>query len=217
MSAPASGARPRGRPKVEDTLDGGVMLDAALRAFARDGYEGVSVRTLSRELGVSHNLLHQRFGSKADIWRAAVDHGFGRVVALMEQVFDPSVTDPLEQAKIGIRRFVVFSAEHPELLGLMDIEARQESDRLDYVFERYIKPSVAGLTAAVEHLVAAGQIRPVDVRQLHFLVAHGAIAPFTLVPLAERFDPRSPLDPALVEAHADLVADLVIEGLRIRN
>jgi TetR/AcrR family transcriptional regulator len=52
-----------GRPKTQDapvTLE--QILDAAFRAFATCGYNGVAVRTLNRELGVSHNLIHQRFG-----------------------------------------------------------------------------------------------------------------------------------------------------------
>ncbi len=49
------------------------ILGAALRAFATHGYEGVSVRTLNRELGVSHSLINGRFGSKEDLWYATVD------------------------------------------------------------------------------------------------------------------------------------------------
>ncbi|MDT7670530.1 MAG: TetR/AcrR family transcriptional regulator, partial [Pseudonocardiales bacterium] len=72
-----SPSRPRGRPRKDSgpaPVDD--VLAAALHAFATHGYQGVSVRTLNRELGVSHNLLHQRFGSKEAIWYAAVDWGF---------------------------------------------------------------------------------------------------------------------------------------------
>src|ERR1700747_1594581 len=140
MSSTPPSARRRGRPRVEDTVDAAEILDAALRAFARSGFDGVSVATLNRELGVSHNLIHQRFGSKADLWRAAVDHGFGRMVRHMQGVFDPTISDPLEQLRLAIRSFVVFSSEHPELLGLMDVEARQDTDRLAYIYETYIAP-----------------------------------------------------------------------------
>jgi AcrR family transcriptional regulator len=63
--------RPRGHPsKQEAPTTEDQVLRAALHAFATDGFNGVSVRTLSSELGVSHNLLHQRFGSKDALWRA---------------------------------------------------------------------------------------------------------------------------------------------------
>ncbi|HEY6575085.1 MAG TPA: helix-turn-helix domain-containing protein, partial [Mycobacterium sp.] len=47
------------------------ILEAALVAFATYGYDGVSLRTLNRDLGVSHNLIYQRFGGKDDLWRAS--------------------------------------------------------------------------------------------------------------------------------------------------
>ena len=145
MSSPPPVARRRGRPKAGEAVDAGAILDAALRAFARHGFDGVSVATLNRELGVSHNLIHQRFGSKAELWRAAVDHGFGRMVRHMEGVFDPTISDPLEQLRLAIRSFIVFSAEHPELLALMDIEARQDTDRLAYIYETYMAPMYGGI------------------------------------------------------------------------
>ena len=40
---------------------------------------------------------------------------------------------------------------------------------------------------------------------------------FTLVPLARHFDDADPLDPAEIEAHADLTADLLIRALEIHE
>src|SRR3979411_1069084 len=96
-----------GRPKAQDapaTLE--QILDAAFRAFATYGYDGVSVRTLNRELGVSHNLIHQRFGSKQGLWYAAVDRAFGQQVTELATGVDPTVADPLDQLNYAIRRFV---------------------------------------------------------------------------------------------------------------
>ena len=53
--AKTSEAKRTGRPKAQDapvTVE--QILDAAFRAFATYGYDGVAVRTLNRELGVSH-------------------------------------------------------------------------------------------------------------------------------------------------------------------
>jgi hypothetical protein len=52
-------------------------------------------------------------------------------------------------------------------------------------------------------------------REFHFLVAHGAGAIYSLVPLATLFDPAPPGDPAAIEEHARLVSDLIVEGLRL--
>src|SRR3954452_18659968 len=105
--AQASDVKRAGRPKAEDapvTLE--QILDAAFRAFATYGYDGVAVRTLNRELGVSHNLIHQRFGSKQALWYAAVDRAFGEQVTELATSFDPTLTDALDQLNHAIRRFV---------------------------------------------------------------------------------------------------------------
>jgi TetR/AcrR family transcriptional regulator len=217
MGPTTSGNRRAGRPSAEAAIPEAVLLDAALRAFATYGYDGVSVRTLNRELGVSHNLINQRFGSKQGLWRAAVDYGFGDLVRHMEGVFDPTLTDPLDQLALVIGAFLRFSAEHPYLLGLMDIEGRLESHRLAYIYDHYIAPALAGVGRLLDHLVAGGRIRPIPLRSLHFLIAHGAAAPFTLVPLAERFDHSNPLAPRNVERHANLISEIIINGLRIAD
>jgi AcrR family transcriptional regulator len=214
--AASTDRRRTGRPKTEDapaTLE--QILDAAFRAFATYGYDGVSVRMLNRELGVSHNLIHQRFGSKQGLWYAAVDRAFGRQVAELAIAFDPTLSDPLDQLNHAIRRFLVYSAEHPELLGLMNVEGRVESDRLDYIYDSYVEPALAPLGRLLDFLIAEGRIRPISLRSLHFLVAHGATAPFTLTPLARRFDPADPLNPAQIAEHTALAADVITNGLRL--
>jgi TetR/AcrR family transcriptional regulator len=205
-----------GRPRAQDapvTLE--QILDAAFRAFATYGYDGAAVRTLNRELGVSHNLIHQRFGSKQGLWYAAVDRAFGEQVTQLATAFDPTLTDPLDQLNYAIRRFVHYSAERPELLGLMNIEARVDSERLDYIYDNYIAPALAPLGRLLDHLRENGRIRPISLRALFFLIAHGAASPFTLAPLARHFDDTDPLDSNQVAEQAALTADVITSGLRL--
>ena len=214
MSTDPSSRRP-GRPKAEEapaTVD--AMLAAALAAFATHGYDGVSVNALSRELGVSHNLLHQRFGSKGGLWYAAVDWGFGGMADELARAVDPTLTDPLDQLALILRRFLEVSAERPELVGLMNIEGREDSARLDYLFEHYVDPLTAPIGRLLGHLAEGGRIRPVSGRAFHFLITHGAAAPFTLTALARHLDPVDPLDPAERDAYIDMVVGLLLAGLR---
>lgn len=212
-----TGERKRtGRPRAQDapvTLE--QILDAGFRAFATYGYDGVTVRTLNRELGVSHNLIHQRFGSKQGLWYAAVDRAFSQQVTQLATAFDPTLDDPLDQLNHAIRRFVRYSAERPELLGLMNIEARVDGERLDYIYDTYVAPALAPLGRLLDHLHENGRIRPISLRALFFLIAHGAAAPFTLAPLARHFDNTDPLDPDQVAEQAALTADVITSGLRL--
>jgi AcrR family transcriptional regulator len=207
--------RRRGRPKAADAVPLDGILTVALRQFATLGYDGTSLRTINRELGVSHNLIYQRFGTKDDLWRAAVDYGFGGLVKEMQGVFDPIITEPLEQLRLAIRRFLVYSAARPELLALMNNEGCQDTDRLRYIFNTYIEPSQVPIVRLLNHLAEEGTIRRVSHRSFFFLVTHGGASQFSLVPLAELLDPAPPNDPAGIEQQADLVSTVLIEGLRL--
>jgi TetR/AcrR family transcriptional regulator len=214
--AQISARKRTGRPKAQDapvTLE--QILDAAFRAFATYGYDGVAVRTLNRELGVSHNLIHQRFGSKLGLWYAAVDRAFGQQVTELATAFDPTLADPLDQLNHAIRRFVHYNADRPELLGMMNIEGRVAGERLDYIYDNYIAPALAPLGRLLEHLRKEGRIRPITIQALFFLIAHGAAAPFTLAPLARHFENTDPLDPSEVAEQAALTADVITSGLRL--
>ena len=207
--------RPRGRPKASESVPLEEILGRALTMFATVGYDGMSLRTLNRELGVSHNLIYQRFGTKQELWRAAVDFGFGRLMRHMQGLFDPTLTDPLEQLRVAAHRFLIYSADHPELVALMNIEGRQDTDRLSYIYDTYIEPVLKDVARLLAHLADQKVIRPIPLRTFHFLLAHGATAPQGLVPLATKFDPTSPREPAAIDEHAALVSTILVEGLRL--
>jgi AcrR family transcriptional regulator len=213
---PTNEGRRTGRPRTEDApVTREQILDAAFRAFATYGYDGVAVRTLNRELGVSHNLIHQRFGSKKQLWCAAVDRAFGQQVTALATAFDPTLSDPLDQLNHWIRRFVHYCAERPELLGMMNIEGRVDGERLDYIYDNYVGPALAPLGLLLDHLRENGRIRPISLRALWILIGHGAAAPFTLAPFARRLDKADPFDPDQVAEQAAITADVITNGLRV--
>lgn len=53
------------------------ILLSALRLFARDGYEAVSVSSIAAELGITKGALYRHYQSKRDI--------FDHILARMEQ------------------------------------------------------------------------------------------------------------------------------------
>lgn len=50
------------------------MLASGLRLFSARGYDGVSVREMASELGVTHPLIHYYLGSKSEIFGAVLRH-----------------------------------------------------------------------------------------------------------------------------------------------
>lgn len=213
-------SRPRGRPAAGDpsTVTTEALLDRALASFAERGYDGTSVRELARELGVSHNLIPQRIGSKEQLWYAAVDQGFS---ALAGALADAAVTqesgDDLQRLRALVVRFVEANAARPSLLRLINQEAAAPGPRLDHLFDRYIDPVREFGEDLLARLRAEGRVRTGSVALVYFLMTHGAGGPAAFPALAGRFGAAvDPDDPVAVHRHAVEVTDLLFDGLVLR-
>lgn len=59
------------------TFDRDQAIDIAMRLFWRHGYEGVSLNDLTVAIGIAPPSLYAAFGSKAGLYREALDRYFG--------------------------------------------------------------------------------------------------------------------------------------------
>jgi len=215
MAEPVVSHRRRGRPPGDaaPVAPNDDLLPLALEAFADLGYEGASMRALCRRIGVSHNLLHQRFGSKERLWYAAVDHGFE---ALASQLVVGSQadeqTDDLERLRLLMIRWLEVMAASPALLKVINQESTTGGPRLDYMFDTYIRPVTNVVAEFLDGLERQGLVRHLDPGTWHFLLVHGAGGPLSLRALAERFGGAPASDEAVSRYAADVV-DVLLSGL----
>jgi AcrR family transcriptional regulator len=82
---PGAPARTGRRPGPNRTR--AAILDAARAAFAGRGYDAVSIRAVARDAGVDPALVHRFFGSKEELFVAAMElpvSPAGLVAALLE-------------------------------------------------------------------------------------------------------------------------------------
>lgn len=212
MTAP----RRRGRPAADEVaLATDDLLDGALEAFADRGFDGTSVRELARRLGVSHNLIPQRIGSKERLWFAAVDHGFGALSADLAVAIEASAgLDDVEQLRALVTAFIAANARRPALLRIINQEAVADGPRLDHLFVNYIEPVRRYGVAVLARLEDQGRVRSGSVGLVYFLMTHGAAGPVALPGLAERFgETVDPHDEEAVQRHAEATAAMIFDGL----
>ena len=209
-------ARPRGRPRKDaDFAPTDKVMAAAIEAFSVHGYNGVSLRTVNDQLGVSRNLLYQRFGSKADLWRAAVDWAFRPLVEYLEDADDESA-DPMIRLRMLIRNFIEYSATRPYLARLITVEGAAPTDRSDYLYHNYIRPVQRRFIPVFEQLRGQGRIKNIPTEIFYFLLTSGGTAPFGQIGLVSLMAPRlaSP-DDNQVRLYAENVADMLLNGLSL--
>lgn len=193
----------------ERTPDDSALFDAALAEFAEQGFDGASMRSLCRRLGVSHNLIHERYGTKVDLWKRAVDHGFSSLAASLVEAAAGSPADPFDRLRAILVRYVQVTAERPELIRIINYEAIHPGERLDHLFTNYLEPAHRVADSALVMLEDAGRARRIPAATLHFLIGHGAGGLASLPALAGRFDAADP-DPV---TQATAAVDLVLRGI----
>lgn len=207
-------ARPRGRPRGDDmtVISREALLEAALKAFAEVGYEGMSMRELSRRLGISHSLLNIRFGSKSDLWQAAVDHGVQSLAARIDAAIhgeDPE--EKLRNAAIGLLEALAAS---PSFLQLINYEGSRDTPRLAYIRQALISRRFTMIDEIVVEGVRKGVFRKIQSSLVFLLLAHGGGAVFGLKPLARSLGLSQAGDADEIRAKAGLIADVIIRGLK---
>lgn len=209
-SAVTSPPTPRGRPRI---FDDATILDAALQAFATLGYDGMSIRALNKDLGLSHATVNQRFGTKSSLYTAAIEHGFRSLLDdLNAEIGALDIPDdPIDELRVRFRAFLIASSRRPHIGRLMNNEGLVDSLRLDRIFRRFVEPAMRVTTQLMDRLAAEGRIIRVSERLVFFMLVQGGSMPFTMSAMAARFDHVN--GPVVPESLASDVADFLVRGM----
>jgi AcrR family transcriptional regulator len=127
-----------------------LILDAAIRVFADQGYHGARVGDIAEHAGVAHGLLYHYFASKDDVLRTIFVENWGELIARFRAVelADEGADEKLEAiAKILLRTW----RNDPALVTVMVREvarSHQLQDRVDEVREAF---------AIVQRVIEEGQ------------------------------------------------------------
>jgi TetR/AcrR family transcriptional regulator len=161
-----------GRPPAgaEDLPSERHIIDRGLAAFAELGYDGTTVRELARRLGVSHNFINDRYGSKASFWTFVVDGAQSSMRQALTDVLATDYDDDLEQLRDVVRTFHRMSLSEPNLARIIQYEATQGGDRLQHVISRHLAPVRDAVAPLVARLIAEGRVRPIPLDTMVFAV-----------------------------------------------
>ncbi|MFF4714811.1 TetR family transcriptional regulator [Streptomyces eurythermus] len=109
-SAPRPGARRRGRPpRTESAGTRDRILAAAREEFSARGYEKTSVRGIAKAAGVDPALVHHYFGTKEQVFEAAIEVAFAPALDAPDAVAE----GPADGVGERLTRFVLGIWEDP--------------------------------------------------------------------------------------------------------
>ncbi len=189
------------------------ILDAALRAFSRDGFDGASLPKIAEMAKIAHPLIHYHFGSKDNLWRETVDYALGDLSREASTISTASRgLSPLDRLRVLIRALTHFAARCPDHFGLILAEARSDSDRFQWIQENYTGTFLENLQAIIREAQDEGQIRPIAITNLSFVLMGSVLLYFTVNPNL----PRDGEIDQLADEHAELLLDIILNGIVTR-
>ncbi|HEY7729481.1 MAG TPA: TetR/AcrR family transcriptional regulator [Gaiellaceae bacterium] len=93
------------RPSVADKRR--VILDAAVRVFARDGYHTSRVGDIAEEAGIAHGLLYHYFASKDEVLATIFRENWGELIGAFHRV--EASGEPADEQLRGIAKTLLRS------------------------------------------------------------------------------------------------------------
>lgn len=136
------------------------LLRAARQVFAQRGYDGASIRAITRRAGVNLGAVTYHYGSKKALYSAVLESVLG---PLEKRIVEATQRDApaLERIEAAVRAFFAHLAENPDQprLLLQEVTAGKSPPPAVKRIMRKVLGSVIGI---VEEGQAAGSIREGD-------------------------------------------------------
>ncbi len=115
------------------------ILDAAERLFSAHGVDGVAVRDLARELGLTASSLYNHFPGKQALYEAVLERGLRPIVELMQASWAQGEVRR-DTVAATVDALVTHLAQHPHLARLMQRALLEENSTVQDLIARWLAP-----------------------------------------------------------------------------
>jgi AcrR family transcriptional regulator len=149
-----------------------LLLDAAVRVFARKGYHAARVGDIAEEAGVAYGLLYHYFSSKEEVLRNVFRETWRALIATIENV-ERGEDTPREQLRKVAEILLRSWKRDPDLVRVLVLEVTRSQLLAGEMDE--IVASFSVIQAIVERGQADGSIRGDLDARLASYVFYGAI------------------------------------------
>jgi TetR/AcrR family transcriptional regulator, fatty acid metabolism regulator protein len=127
-----------------------LILTAAVRVFAAQGYEASRVGDVAKEAGVAYGLVYHYFGSKEAVLEAVFREQWGRLLAAVALAEETGDSAP-EQLELVVKIVLRAWRDDPDLVRLLVREITRSQhiqDELDEIGQAF---------ASLQRIVVRGQ------------------------------------------------------------
>ncbi|HEX3805164.1 MAG TPA: TetR/AcrR family transcriptional regulator [Gaiellaceae bacterium] len=149
-----------------------LILDAAVRVFAAQGYDAARVGDIAKEAGVAYGLVYHYYGSKDAVLEAVFREAWGRLMSAISVAVESGTPAP-EQLALVVKIVLRAWRDDPDLVRLLLREVTRSPHIQDELDE--IGRAFEGLQQIVERGQKAGTLRSdIDARMAAWML-YGAL------------------------------------------
>jgi TetR/AcrR family transcriptional regulator, transcriptional repressor for nem operon len=149
-------ARPVGRPREFDEAR---VLEAAMEAFWRKGYEATSLADLTRSTGLNKASLYRVFGDKHQLFKSALKNYSAMEFRKVSAVLSETAT-PLENIRAVVNRIGAdFAHEKGCLMINSLVELGPHDEEVAEMLQGFATQRITALTDMIGMAQASGEIR----------------------------------------------------------
>lgn len=94
-----------------------LIIEAAERVFADQGFEATRVQAVAREAGISLATLYGVFPGKFELYSAIQEERTSELMALVAEAIEPGL-DPIDLLLAGIEAYLRFHMDHVDYLRM---------------------------------------------------------------------------------------------------
>ena len=148
-----------------------LILDAAVRVFARSGYHGARVGDIATEAGVAHGLLYHYFSSKEQVLETIFRENFGELLERFRAV--EASEEPAPEKLEGIAKILLRTWRNDAALVTVMVREVARSPQLQAQVDE-VREAFAIVQRVIERGQAEGTFRrDVDARLASWIVYGG--------------------------------------------
>src|SRR5918997_2096643 len=133
-----------------------LILDAAIRVFARQGFHACRVSDIADEAGVAYGLVYHYFGSKEEILNTLFTERWQVMLDAIAEI-DQKQEVPAREKLYMVASFIIDSYRYdPELMKVIIVEVTRAANSFGQQHLDEIRKAYEGIAGIVESARAEG-------------------------------------------------------------
>lgn len=194
------------------------ILDAARAVFLEKGFDGARMQEIANAAQINKGLLHYYFKTKDALFAKVFGMAFGVMIKRFGEILNGDL--PLfPKIETFCSLYISTVSRNPYLPRFVINELSKNPDALiGRLKSKSQLPTIKNFDAQIKAEIKAGNIRPIDARQLIANIMGMSVFPIIAKPMLQMILAMSEKEyQAFIEERKTEVASFVIHSIRLEN